>query len=319
MRIVVVASGGGLGNRLNAIFTGIALHFQTNLPISVLWNATTDFDCSFYDLFEYNKSIEVISQYPFYPFVAKEVSLGEYVLVAAYYESHPQPYVDVICSESLDAQLDKIAKYKTKYAFAVHGPCMNTFGVPSSQIGNFFFNNFEPRKHIIAQVFDFLQLHKPNVSVHMRLTDKAVLNNYNTANVIKDLTNLNLPKSTTIKIFICSDDNEYEKLAITEVRNSCHVSKTESITYADPANIGSIIRAHSTCIKAMVDFLIFTFCNQKFGINSTANSSTFFSCGQFLQEEFRTFIKARLDKQVNVNLNTSKKNHMIKKTMIKTL
>jgi hypothetical protein len=120
------------------------------------------------------------------------------------------------------------------------------------------------------------------VGVHIRLTDKKLLNDYSDESLEQDIVST-FSKLQDTTIFICSDDLTVETEIVSRFPNCIHFQKSHLLSMEN----NKISRSKESCLEALIDFYIFCGCPKKYGINSNLHSSTFFQVSTLFQESFR--------------------------------
>jgi len=300
-QILVFLYGGALGNRINTILTALSFYEAYKVPMTIYWYKDVSFYCEFTDIFKdlSHNDINIISltdgspeqpeesfSFDFLPyskclFICRSINqhiyknrynlreLNDFFCYNNYIYSHDTKHID-----DFPSGLANI--YDT---FVISDPNFLPIGKCIDNTISLFIELFVPLS--LSTIIDYFKKQMPTIGVHLRLTDKKKINNYLEDSLFSDIASTfnNLKNK---KIFICSDDLEVESMILGTYDNCFNFKKKQQVYM----NSSYIIREKESCTEAVIDFFLLCACPEKYGINSTLHTSTFFQTAFILHDSF---------------------------------
>lgn len=260
-KCLLITCDNGLTNRIFSIVNGLYLSKLFNKKLYIYWDNNHTCNCEYYDIFEYNKKINLINKdeynniikYNDYNWFStrenneSNLDLKNYILIK---ESIKLSDLNIIKDDKL--------VILTSYFFF------------TNFIKNYdIYNNFKSlifRKHILdkfIKIKNKLKLDKDIYGIHIRESDSLyVLNNSGIKNlIINDIKEL-LKQNNDIKFFIASDSNNIKLEFSNLFRNNIIYYKSESfeminnLQWGTKFELNNIKRGINSIIDGIIDFLL---------------------------------------------------------------
>lgn len=268
MNTILIDCGGGLGNRLGALISGLQVAKICNLSPVINWYTDNSCECDFSKLFNTTLEVSKLSK--------KEIldKTKNYTIVAT--DKHIPIYGFSNIVEHNKSTIQKI-KSSNSPIFYTHNKLPKYLSVQNT-IQNLL--DISPRKEIVDNVRNFVDQHKIDsnvVGIHIRKTDLNLVNEDTYVQTV-----LNNPNK---RFFVCSDSQEAES-KFSSFSNVIIQPKKEFVTklvvdqnwkmknYIDIAGEQkkyNVQRSANSVIEALQDMLILSHTN----IERTSRHSSF--------------------------------------------
>jgi hypothetical protein len=294
--IYVDAGGGGLVNRLNCILNGIIAHHYTKRKIFVYWNDKhSSFQCALTEIYragdpsvlEIKEEIQfpeedryVLCDWPNDPLNAKLENSFNYAA------STPEQF-KTFCTSLPDST-----------HLIIRSPNTFLFDIPISVLLDEYHKLLVLRDDFKVLIQTFLQNNTFNTGIHLRLTEKIIINGYNMGMLNNDIQHI-LQQYPDRHFLICSDDHQVEDELIKVVPNSCHYPKVAALektiedkpfiwfdSTKDYGYCENLIRGKQYSYDGFVDLYLLGCCNTIIGIN-TGGSTYNLLANWFAQNSIR--------------------------------
>ena len=257
---LLITCDNGLTNRIFSIINGLYLSKLFNKKLYIYWDNNHTCNCEYYDIFEYNKKINIINKdeynniikYNDYTWIStrdnneSNLDLKNYILIK---ESIKLCNLNVLKNDKL--------VILTTYFF--------TDFIKNNDIYNNF-KNLNFRKYILEKFIKIkneLNINKDVFGIHIRASDSLyVLNNSGIKNlIINDIKEL-LKKNNNIKFFIASDSNKIKLEFSNLFKNNITYFKSGSferindLQWGTKFELNNIKRDINSIIDGIIDFLL---------------------------------------------------------------
>ena len=222
--IYVDSNGAGPVNRFNCIFNAIVAHYYTKRKIIVHWNdRDVSCQCALTDIYsEGDSSVLHIQEDVVFPtenfymiteWVNDPKCTTERPITSKNYTDFTAESFKSFCS-SLPDSIDLI----------IRSPNVYPFDLSTAFLIDEFHRLLVLRDDFKKLIKNFLVAHNYELALHMRLTEKIIVNGYDINALTCDVENI---KNTypSQKILVCSDDPEIENKVVQMIPNSCHYEK----------------------------------------------------------------------------------------------
>lgn len=254
---LMIFCDGGIGNRINALVSGLALARKLNLSYCIYWPGNNWCQAGFFDIFE--------NEYPVSQLSIKDLrgTLSDAVVLLH----------DQIAANSLGVSFHSAYSYGSIEDFSVRNsltdkkifyyPALMPPWIPAEEV-NADLKKLKFTEHIRNSVADFLHqtLGKPFHGLHLRRTDLNIgLSDHEVMKLVR--------AHPDDMFFVCSDDPLSERLACANPNVRCrqkasHVAKkyqgrawlSESVDDDGRSYYGNIFRGRESVIEGVIDLLI---------------------------------------------------------------
>lgn len=276
--IYAMSNGGGIVNRLNTIINAIVLQQFFKRKVIVCWN-DKDPSCEIclteiYD--QTNKNELEIQEYVNYD---KENVYRFYDLNN---DSHMINKKNVINlnDHNNDTMKTLSSTIPDNNDIVISAPNVYLFGHSIHFIITEFHRLLSPNENFKNTILSFLSQNEFQVGLHIRLTEKIIVNGYNMENFENDVNNIK-NQYINSRILVCSDDPEIENKVVNMIPNSCHYPKTAllgkkvedkpylwwdtSLTYG---YFDNLVRGKQYSFDGFVDLYLLGCCSKIVGINT---------------------------------------------------
>lgn len=206
--MITIKPYGGLGNRMRAIDSVIAIAKKNHLPVQLIWEKTHTLNCDFSKLFIVPDSIELINKGSFYPKLTQKISYILKKLLKRIGIILPLGYEKYIFEEELAAlrkdkyDFNNLKNYSSVFIYTQH-----RFFSDSNP-----FISFKPVQDIQNRVDEITKsFNNYTIGIHIRRTDNILSILASPLDAFIDLMKNEIKTNNNANFFVATDSPEEEQ------------------------------------------------------------------------------------------------------------
>jgi len=281
------SNGGGIVNRLNCIFNAIVFQEILGRKIIVHWNDRHDScHCSLTEVFTQTET-NLLEIYEDVTFPTENYHL----MVDWENDAHLAREANSVNFRHFNAETFREFLISTpdNIDFIIRTPNVYNFNVPMHYILEKFHTLLKFNDTFKDFIRGFLEREQFQVGLHIRLTEKIIVNNYNMDRFISELHTIK-QHYNGVRLLVCSDDKDIEQLAVDTIGNCTHFVKNAKlekkiegkpfISWDDKEMNGyfeNIIRNKEYSLDGFKDLYLLGCCEKIIGINTDGSTYTNFA------------------------------------------
>lgn len=278
------SNGGGIVNRLNCIFNAIFFQEITGKKIVVHWNDRHDScHCALTDIYTPTDTSKLE--------ICEDVSFPTddfYLMVDWENDEYLSREKNSINFRHFNQNtfIQFLNSHSETTNYIIRTPNVYNFHIPMHFILNRFHSLLKINDSFKSFIHDFIQSEQFQVGLHIRLTEKIIVNNYNMDNFTRELLTIKNAHENS-RILVCSDDKDIEQIAVETIGNCTHYIKTAKlekkiegrpfITWDDQETHGyfeNIVRNKEYSLDGFKDLYLLGSCEKIIGINTGGSTYT---------------------------------------------